>query len=406
VARTRKHAIADKKRLALMRFYFDRMINGVGYPNLARHSATPYTISWRQFDHHWPRTVPMRLFLYLGKCGIHHESLEFNVECRGWYPIGLGWFDHDLDYFSMIQHPVLESIRKKKLRLMFYYHEADDPHRIKRRLDHLCEIHLLDPRCYVFISANTSAKTIPGFLYFPDHEIFFGYLNRKQSAQTVSNDHRSKKFTVLSRTHKSWRAACVSDLHRRGLLENSYWSYGVEGIDDDENPIEIETYPDWNQYMQHWFQGAPYSCDDFTPDQQNDHHWVNERLYTDSHINIILETHFDADGSGGSFITEKTFKPIKFGQMFVIVGPANSIAELRAMGYCTFDDYICHDYDGVIDNTQRWFAVREEIDRLSKINPDTQMSVVDQMRHNQQHYQERQIQAVRRLADQLQTLTP
>jgi hypothetical protein len=42
-------------------------------------------------------------------------------------------------------------------------------------------------------------------------------------------------------------------------------------------------------------------------------------------VTLCLETHFDADQSGGAFLTEKTFKPIKHGQMFFVAGPAGSL---------------------------------------------------------------------------------
>jgi hypothetical protein len=78
----------------------------------------------------------------------------------------------------------------------------------------------------------------------------------------------------------------------------------------------------------------------------------------------VLETHFDADQSHGVFITEKTYKPIKFGQPFLIAGCAGTLAELRCRGYDVFDDVIDNHYDTVLDNTQRWFALRSSIQKL------------------------------------------
>jgi hypothetical protein len=43
------------------------------------------------------------------------------------------------------------------LRVLFYYHEGDNPARIKNRLDELQQS-LLPPNCYVFVSGNTAAK--------------------------------------------------------------------------------------------------------------------------------------------------------------------------------------------------------------------------------------------------------
>ena len=66
------------------------------------------------------------------------------------------------------------------------------------------------------------------------------------------------------------------------------------------------------------------------------------------------------------FLTEKTFKPIKHAQPFVIVGAAGSIQQLRDMGYRTFDSVINHDYDTIENNTERWDAVCTEMERIAK----------------------------------------
>jgi len=79
---------------------------------------------------------------------------------------------------------------------------------------------------------------------------------------------------------------------------------------------------------------------------------------------LVLETHLDADQSDGVFLTEKTFKPIKNAQMFVILGPAGSIKQLKKMGYKTFDMVINHSYDNIKDNTLRWDAAMREAERL------------------------------------------
>jgi hypothetical protein len=99
----------------------------------------------------------------------------------------------------------------------------------------------------------------------------------------------------------------------------------------------------------------------------------------------VLETHFDADGSCGAFLTEKTFKCLKHGHPFVLFAPAGSLATLRAMGYRTFDSAIDPTYDTVTDNTERYLAVMSTIHKLSKQDPNTLYnSCVEDLAHNQQ----------------------
>jgi len=99
-------------------------------------------------------------------------------------------------------------------------------------------------------------------------------------------------------------------------------------------------------------------------DQHNDHSITYMPHYTNSYCNIIFETLFDADGSGGAFLTEKTFKPIKHGQPFVVVGCAGTLQVLRDLGYRVFDGTIDNAYDLITDNTQRWSRLVHTIERI------------------------------------------
>jgi len=117
---------------------------------------------------------------------------------------------------------------------------------------------------------------------------------------------------------------------------------------------------------------------------------VNEELYQLSNIQLVFETHFDADQSGGTFVTEKTYKPIKYGQPFVIVGPAGTLAQLRADGYRTFDTVINNSYDAIVDNTQRWFAIKQTIAALHAVGTDRIFEQCQaDLLHNQQMFMAR-----------------
>jgi hypothetical protein len=106
-------------------------------------------------------------------------------------------------------------------------------------------------------------------------------------------------------------------------------------------------------------------CDTADADKQNQHSDVNLDLFTNSYCNIVLETLYDVDQSLGAFLTEKTFKPIKYGQPFVIIGCAGSLEALRALGYRTFDHVIDNSYDSIHDNRGRWAAIQNTIAKIN-----------------------------------------
>lgn len=382
-------------------FVADRIVRSKAYPALARWSAEPYTAEWRQFVQHWPNTVPAELYEHLNTHGVAYQLSDFNNAVgRAYYTIGLGFFNFDVDYFALMDETVRRQLRREELVVLFYYHEGDNPFRIKDRLDELCQNHLLPPRCYRFVSGNTVADTIAGFAYFPDHELLYWHRNRQIAATPVHTNKRSRDFTVLSRTHKWWRATVMTDLHRAGLLENSYWSYRTDiALDEAEtdNPIEVDTL-DIRADIAEFLSNSPYTCDAKTASQHNDHHVTETDHHAESYCNIVLETHFDADGSGGAFLTEKTFKAIKHGQPFVIVGSPGSLAALRKLGYRTFDHAMDNRYDSIQNNTERWISVRSVIAQLKSQDLHAWFeSCRDDIEHNQQLF-------CRTKADRLNTL--
>ena len=366
------------------KFAADAVLRGKAYPALAEWQAQPYTAEWRQFRCHWPYTVPCELHEH---CDTHGFPYSINTvdsaDPDSFYTVGLGFFDFEIDYFALVPPAVFE----RGLTILFYYHEGDNPFRIKQRLDQLCQQHSLPTDCYRFISGNTAADAVSGFAWFPDHELLYWHRNREVVATSIHLNARPYRFTILNRTHKWWRATVMADLQRSGILDASQWSYNTElvlGDDPADNPIEVDVL-DLRSGIEQFLQHGPYVCDTLTTDQHNDHHLHVARHYTDSYCHVVLETHFDADQSGGSFLTEKTFKPIKHGQPFVIVGPAGSLQALRDLGYRTFDHAIDNSYDQIKDNTQRWLRVKETIAKLNRSDMQKWFaSCLDDVIHNQQ----------------------
>jgi len=364
----------------------DQVIKGRIYPALAKHQARPYTQSWREFGNHYPHTIPFRLQEYCDHhaVAINIYSINDQLPNNTFYPIGLGFFDFSIDYFGLLPAEVFAAVASQQLRVVFYYHEGDNPARIKQHLDTLAAKSNLPARCYVFVSGNTAAKHIQGFVYFADFELWYWQRNHHTKPLSIHNQPREREFTVLNRLHKSWRATAMADLHRKGLLDNSYWSYCESGKLDNDNPIEIDSIEQLRYSTQQFLAGAPYVCDESSQAQRNDHSVTDSKYHVNSYCSIVAETHFDADQSGGAFLTEKTFKPIKHGQMFMIAGPAGSLQQLRDMGYKTFDSVLDNSYDRIEDNTKRWVKFCNAVEFAKHRLADRVTAVQADIKHNQQ----------------------
>ena len=351
----------------LVKFYFDRIVDGKPYPNLARHQARPYTPEWREFSKNWPFSEPVHFLEYLDQEHIEYQLVTTPENAI--YPISISFFDFGVEWFNLIDSATLSAFRAKTCKLWFFYSEGDNPQRIQQHLLAQCIQHNIPKSQIHFTSANSSASKLDNFSYFADDEMLYR-LRNKHSAVCYHERPRSKKFTALVRTHKWWRATTMARIWSENLHSQGYFSYNTQiSVDESvaENPIEVDVY-NMRSTVNKFIESCPYYADDYDYQWHNLYSNTVPEHHSDSYLNLILETHLDADQSGGTFLTEKTFKPIKHCQLFLVVGPAGSVAQLRKMGYKTFDTWIDHSYDSIQDNSQRWDAVMKEFKRLCRSN--------------------------------------
>lgn len=365
----------------------DRIIRGKAYPALTTHRAEPYTAAWHEFINHSPQSVPAELLEYCDQHGVEYKL--YTVEeypPDSYYIVHLGFFDFTVDYIALLPKAVCDAVKDRRLRILFYYHEGDDPHKIKNRLDLLCRQHELRTSVYKFVSGNTRANLIKNFVYFADHELLYYKRNKNNTKIVKTTGSQMRTFTCLARTHQWWRATALADLNRRGLLDNSYWSYNpgiTVGNTIAECPIEIDRL-EIRSYLMDFVSKGPYRADLLSSTDHNDHSLTVLEHYTNAYCNIVLETLFDADGSGGAFVSEKIFKPIKHAQPFVVAGCAGTLQVLRDLGYRVFDRVIDNTYDSITDNTQRWLAVRRVIESIAHGDLDQfRLRCAADVEHNQ-----------------------
>jgi hypothetical protein len=373
----------------------DRIVDGKIHPALAQ------TLN-RDFDQHYPYTVPLRLQEYCVKHNVKLNITDINSKWpdNAFYPVGLGFFDFGIDYFELMPERIRNGLFLDHVRVLFYYHEGDNPWHIKTRLEELCTKHNLKNNCYRFVSANTAAQNIPGFVYFTDFELWYYQRNRASPALKIHTHPRERDFTVLNRLHKSWRATAMTDLKHNGILDNSYWSYCESGQLDNNNPIEIDSISGLRTRTEEFLKSAPYISDELDFDQRNDHRTLVPKYHVNSYCNIVMETHFDI-GNSGTFLTEKTFKPIKHGQMFFIAGPAGSLQVLRDLGYRVFDSVLDNSYDLEPNATQRWMALTRSIFFAQPDLPQLFELCRADIEHNQQLFQASKTQRLNTLIKEI-----
>ena len=168
-----------------------------------------------------------------------------------------------------------------------------------------------------------------------------------------------------------------------------------------QSPIEIDSIENLRESTQLFLSQTPYVSDELSDSDRNNHSMIEPKYHMDSYCNIVFETHFDADQSGGAFLTEKTFKPIKPGQLFFIAGCAGSLELLRSQGYCVFDNVLDNTYDRIENNTERWLrlcsAIKESQHRLA----DRFSAVQEDIEHNQRLFLETKTARLNILLEQI-----
>jgi hypothetical protein len=177
----------------------------------------------------------------------------------------------------------------------------------------------------------------------------------------------------------------MADLHRNGILNHSYWSYCEPATGTDTDcPIEVDMIVRLRHDRTKFLEGAPYVCDELSDSDRNNHAVMEPKYYMDSYCQIVLESQFDVDQSGGAFVTEKTFKPIKHGQLFFVAGGAGSLQVLRDLGYRTFDHLLDNSYDTITNHTQRWQRLQQSIAAARPKLPELFAAAQADIEHNQQ----------------------
>lgn len=371
----------------MLTFCVDKILDGKPYPNAARWQALPYTPEWRKFSVNWPHSEPVHFFEYLDRYNIPYRLVPWTQASRHTlYPISISFFDFSIDWFEVIPPAIKEKLRANALTLWFFYSEGDNPERIRNHLLKQAQQHTINPQLIKFTSANSTANSLDNFSYFVDDECL--YQLRNTDTPIEFHQHlRNKKFTMLVRTHKWWRATTMARVWAQGLHNDGYFSYNKSlSVNEHEkdNPIEIDSFENLRDNTYKFLNQCPFVADSLNSDQHNLYATTVEEHFSNSYLNVILETHLDVDQSHGVFLTEKTFKPIKHSQPFIIFGAQGSIAQLRSMGYRTFDHVINHAYDLITNNTQRWDAACREFEHLMTCDlHQLYLACEDDIKHNQ-----------------------
>lgn len=254
---------------------------------------------------------------------------------------------------------------------------------------------------FVVVSNNPTQSTEYGSVFFNFWEYFSYSTNilkeiRDGQHAVLTQKSRLYKFIALNRRCHAHRFAVFTKLYPyrdQGLL-----SFAKAGH------YELDLAPSFNYYVNQkrrfkedfpiihteWMSQDldnviplelnkdldPYDHFSLTTNPINDEHTLK---FYQSYLHIVIETSVHS-----VFFSEKTFKPIKYFQPFVLIGGVGSLKKLKELGYKTFEDYIDEGYDDIIDNQERIeYAVKSAVDFMMQDNlPNILNDMFQILKHN------------------------
>ena len=130
-------------------------------------------------------------------------------------------------------------------------------------------------------------------------------------------------------------------------------------------------------------------------DRTSEETWPQEEFYKNTFCELVTETfsengiHTNFTDNFGIFITEKVFKPLLACRPFILNANPNTLAELKKLGFKTFDRYWDEGYDSILDINQRHDKLLDIISYINKKSSKELSSILldmkDTLLYNRAH---------------------
>ena len=189
--------------------------------------------------------------------------------------------------------------------------------------------------------------------HFTTHERVFNYPSFLEMGCYVAG--HCKSFSPCP-CHL-WLKTDLSYPHKRFLLLNNHMDYPTAKI----FAKYASKYSDSFLHSSHETYGSTDISSTFL--------LLPQALYA-TDINVVMEAYVDYEVLEYTFITEKTYRNMKYKKPFIIMGNQYSLAVLHKLGYKTFHPLIDESYDSIKYTKDRCKAIIKELERLKAMSDD------------------------------------
>ena len=268
--------------------------------------------------------------------------------------------------------------------------ESDDDFLIEC-LDNLFKTMGIDTNKIVVINCNESnhdlkKKLNSNIITHSTNNGKFAYANEFTRFPYQFEENRNFLFMTYNRHVKEHRFALLVHLMKHNILDNIDWSW-IRGYQVNEHNLINNENLNNSMFLKKLFttdeienfrkeiiklsdiqvKKSVYELDyqvDYPPYRFDTEASYSNNPYKNSYINIVTETNFDKNDI--ILTSEKSFIPLFFSQIPIIIASTNHIKKIRdRYGFDFFDDVVNHSYDSEPNHKKRFEMVIEEILRLN-----------------------------------------
>lgn len=293
-----------------------------------------------------------------------------------------------------------------------------EPYGVFKRPHFFDSIHNQFPRNkirFVFNSLKTPnwTKDVDWLIYKPFDYWWYDvqriYKDFKNLPELDTNKKATKFFSFYNYKYRLHRAVVYKDLLDSNLLDKADYTYNglsftvgeqyvrkytdehLRKISVSPKNIDFETFITSNQFVKFtadtlkralWLSsGLEY---DTTTTERFDMYKENF-FYTNSYLDLITEGGI-IDNTDNLCITEKTYRSIVHGNIFLIIGQPGTLEYLKSFGIETFDDIFDESYDSVLHWYERWKIIKQNLIKWVNLGLDKQQQYYiksfDKLQHN------------------------
>jgi hypothetical protein len=217
-----------------------------------------------------------------------------------------------------------------------------------------------------------------------------------------------KRFIFLNRNWQQERLITFIDLHRRGVTENSYFSFfnSKNVYSNPEHPHEFYTLKEinqtvrenldrikttnnswaklldeyWNDNQKEIVSGMPYLLENESneiPGRSGQQVISNtlQDAFVNSAISLVSETNNREANNIHFQCTEKTYKSMIYRHPFFVYATQNQLERTRSYGFKTFSHIFDESYDILETPWERIYHINNQVESLNKLS-DTEFKKI------------------------------